>query len=514
MRICIVYDCLFPYTVGGAERWYRNLAERLAGEGHEVTYLTLRQWDRNEQVQLDERVRVVSAGPRMALYTAGGRRRILPPLVFGLGVLLHLLRNGRRYDVIHTCSFPYFSLLSAALLRPMMGFELVVDWFEVWSRSYWLDYLGGAGGRAGAFVQRICALVPQRAFCFSELHAKRLRDEGLRGPVTVLRGLYAGTAERVTPRRPDPLVLFAGRLIPEKQATLGVAAIALAAPRIEGLRGEFLGDGPERAALDASIVEHGLKDIVSARGFTETDEVDVEMRRALCMLLPSRREGYGMVVVEAAARGTPSIVVAGEDNAATELIVEGVNGTIAARPDPEAVADAIVRVHEAGITLRESTAGWFAENAEWLSLEHSLRAVLESYTDPSARVRRAVRSQVNSCARSRPRARRLSASAGSSNSRCSAEAIADSSCGSNSSAASPATSGSEETFEHATGTPRAIASSTGSPKPSYSEGNTNACASAHSPSSSSTETHAGKRTSPSMSSARARWRRSLSCAVG
>ncbi len=45
MRICLIYDCLFPYTVGGAERWYRDLAERLAAAGHEVTYLTLRQWD-------------------------------------------------------------------------------------------------------------------------------------------------------------------------------------------------------------------------------------------------------------------------------------------------------------------------------------------------------------------------------------------------------------------------------------------------------------------------------------
>ncbi len=49
----------------------------------------------------------------------------------------------------------------------------------------------------------------------------------------------------------------------------------------------------------------------------------------MCMLLTSRREGYGLVVVEAAARATPSVVVAGEDNAATELIEEGVNGTIA-----------------------------------------------------------------------------------------------------------------------------------------------------------------------------------------
>ena len=42
MRICLLYDCLFPWTVGGAERWYRNLAERLAAEGHDVTYLTPR----------------------------------------------------------------------------------------------------------------------------------------------------------------------------------------------------------------------------------------------------------------------------------------------------------------------------------------------------------------------------------------------------------------------------------------------------------------------------------------
>ena len=33
VRICIVYDCLYPYTVGGAERFYRNLAERLAADG-------------------------------------------------------------------------------------------------------------------------------------------------------------------------------------------------------------------------------------------------------------------------------------------------------------------------------------------------------------------------------------------------------------------------------------------------------------------------------------------------
>src|SRR5262249_39641170 len=157
------------WTVGGAERWYRNLAERLAAEGHRVTYLTLRQWERGERVELAGS-RVVTAGPRMALYK-GGRRRGLPPILFGLRVLALLLASGRRYDVVHTASFPYFSLLAAGVVRPIAGYRLVVDWHEVWSRGYWREYLGQAGGAIGYMVQLLCARIPQRAFCFSRLHA-------------------------------------------------------------------------------------------------------------------------------------------------------------------------------------------------------------------------------------------------------------------------------------------------------------------------------------------------------
>jgi glycosyltransferase involved in cell wall biosynthesis len=381
MRICVVYDCLFPFTVGGAERWYRNLAERLAEEGHEVTYLTLRQWDRGAAPALDGSVRVVAVGPRMALYTASGRRRILPPLLFGLGVLWHLLRHDRRYDVVHTCSFPYFSLLAAALLRRPGGYGLVVDWHEVWSAAYWREYLGRTAGAIGHLVQRLCARVPQRAFCFSRLHAGRLAAEGLRGEPIVLEGEYAGSLQTPVAQAVEPVVVFAGRLIPEKRAPLAVAAFAAAATRIEGLRGELYGDGPEREAVLSAIVEHGIADRLSAPGFVEASRIDVALGRAMCMLSTSRREGYGMVVIEAAAHATPSVVVAGEDNAAVELVADGINGVLVSADDPQTIADAIVRVHEAGLVLRESTAGWFAENAERLSLESSLKKVLASYAD-------------------------------------------------------------------------------------------------------------------------------------
>ena len=78
------------------------------------------------------------------------------------------------------------------------------------------------------------------------------------------------------------------------------------------------------------------------------------------------------------------MVVAGEDNAAAELVVDGVNGVIAPNAGAETIAAAIVRIHEAGTALRESTAGWYRENAETLSLETSVRTVLRDYAGGAA----------------------------------------------------------------------------------------------------------------------------------
>jgi len=378
MRICLVYDCLFPYTIGGAERWYRNVAQRLAAEGHDVTYLTLRQWPRGERGEIPG-VRVVAAGPRLPLYGRGGQRRILPPLVFGAGVLVHLLRAGRSYDVVHTASFPYFSLLAAALARPLHGFRLVVDWFELWSDAYWRDYLGPAAGRVGSAVQRLCLRVRQHAFAFSELTADRLREAGVRGDVQVLRGLYAGPASAAAPLPAEHLVVYAGRMIPEKRAPAVVPAVLRAREQLPGLRARLFGDGPDHGAVRAAITAHGLSAVVDAPGFVATEEVAAEMARALCLVLPSRREGYGMVVVEAASVGTPVVLVRDADNAATELVEEGVNGFVAPTATPDDLAAAIVKVHDAGAGLRASTAEWFSRRSIELSLDTSLDAVAARY---------------------------------------------------------------------------------------------------------------------------------------
>jgi glycosyltransferase involved in cell wall biosynthesis len=221
--------------------------------------------------------------------------------------------------------------------------------------------------------------VPQRAFCFSRLHERRLRDDGLRGELTRLEGQYTGSAEGGVTRPARPVVVFAGRHIPEKRVPALAPAIAEARKRLPDLRGEIYGDGPEHGDVVAGIKRLGLAGVVTAPGFVESDILEQAMATALTLVLPSRREGYGLVVIESAARGVPVVVVAGPDNAAVELVEDGINGVVSQSAESHDLSAAIVRISASGPELRASTAAWFRQNAERLSFESSLARVLEAY---------------------------------------------------------------------------------------------------------------------------------------
>jgi glycosyltransferase involved in cell wall biosynthesis len=83
-------------------------------------------------------------------------------------------------------------------------------------------------------------------------------------------------------------------------------------------------------------------------------------------------------VLEALSRGTPVVLLSGEDSAAVEFIEDGINGYVTAE-DTDALAAAIARVRSGGSSLRDSAHAWFAGNAARLSLETSLRGVSAAY---------------------------------------------------------------------------------------------------------------------------------------
>ena len=364
MRVCLVYDCLFPHTVGGAERWYRNLAERLAADGHEVTL------PHAAPVAARRRIRACracgswrsgrgSASTRRRGGGGSGRR-----WCSGSACSPTSRASAARYDVVHTASFPYFGLLAAGALRRRGRYRLVVDWHELWTREYWRDYLGRAGGWVGWRVQRACARLPQRAFCFSRLHAARLAREGVRGDGDRAAGPVRGRRSPCSRALCRPCRSWSSRA-----ATSRRSGCRRSCPRWRSRARRRRSCGPRSTATAPSASgcsrwceRTGWRSAVEVPGFVEHGRVDAALRRALCLVLPSRREGYGLVVVEACAAGTPSVVVADPDNAATELIEEGVNGFVAAvrlgrRTSPRRSCACAT----AGPALRESTAAWYAE---------------------------------------------------------------------------------------------------------------------------------------------------------
>lgn len=379
LRVAIVYDCLYPHSIGGGERWYRSLATRLAAR-HHVTYLTRRQWEAAEGPDTPSGVKVIGLDTGRAFFTANGRRSTGPPLRFGLGVFSHLLANPRAYNVVHTCSFPYFPLLFASAARAVGGPPVVTDWVEVWPRKYWRSYAGPIHGGFGAAVQALCIRLTRSAFTFSELTAAALRNHGYSGVPTVLRGLYDGPVNPPAPEtRRRPLIVYVGRHIAGKRVASIPAAIALARARIPGLEALIFGDGPERPRVLAEVDRLGLRDRIRCPGFVPWDQINTAIGDAMCLLLPSEREGYGLVVVEAAARGTPSILVDAPNNAATALVTGGINGFVADSAEPSALAAAILKLHRAGPDLTLATWNWFRQHQTELRIDHSVEQIEQAY---------------------------------------------------------------------------------------------------------------------------------------
>jgi len=378
VRICLVYDHIFPQTIGGGERWLRDLGLRLVEAGHDVTYLTMRHWSDDDPPSLPG-VRVLGLTDARQVYRED-RRTLGPPLRFGLAVARHLLRHGRDYDVVHTAAFPYFPLLAAAAMRRWSRYLITVDWFEVWTKEYWRRYAGRLAGTIGWIVQRFCVRVRQRAHCLSRLHAERLVAEGYRGTPIVLPGIYEGPSEPTPAAEVDEgLIVYAGRHVREKRVDALVRGFAHARAQRRELRLELYGDGPERPRVEALVRELGLDGSVVLAGRRSEHEIAAAFARAACVATASEREGYGLIIVEAAAHGTPSVIVAGPENAATELVGESVNGAVAPSAAPRDIGAALLRVLDGGEVLRASTACWFARNAETLRLERSLGLVVASY---------------------------------------------------------------------------------------------------------------------------------------
>ena len=149
---------------------------------------------------------------------------------------------------------------------------------------------------------------------------------------------YALFRERdVVPLPERPQLVYVGAFEPVKNIDALARAWRLAAPRVPEAGLLFVGDGSQADLVRALVAEFPGR--VEWRGPQPADEVLRAIDESTVLVLPSKSEGFGRVVVEAFSRARGAVV-----SRAVKLVDDGETGLIVELDDAPALADALVRV--------------------------------------------------------------------------------------------------------------------------------------------------------------------------
>ncbi|MGP4098540.1 glycosyltransferase family 4 protein [Nonomuraea sp. KM90] len=147
--------------------------------------------------------------------------------------------------------------------------------------------------------------------------------------------------EQERSQQANPVVIAAGRLVPQKGFDLLVQAFAQVVPEHPEWRLRIFGTGPRRGQLAGLVEQYGLGEHVSLPG--RTDRLEWELTDASVYALSSRFEGLPMVMIEAMTHALP-VVAFDCPTGPGDVLTDGVDGVLVPPRDVDALAAALNRV--------------------------------------------------------------------------------------------------------------------------------------------------------------------------
>jgi len=306
---------------GGSEAYLQRIGAQLAADGIEVTMRTARYQGAPRREVIDG-VRISRAGGRYTVYIwallamavarvgLGPLRRVRPDVVVdtqnGLPFLARL-RYGRRVVVlVHHCHREQWPVAGPVLAR--------VGWF-VESRL---------SPRLHRNNQYVTVSLPSAR----DLVALGVDNERI---AVVRNGLDEAPAQTLSgPRAPAPRVVVLSRLVPHKQIEDALEALAQLRrrnPGIPDLHLDIVGGGWWRQRLVDHVLRLGISDAVTFHGHVDDVTKHHVLQGSWVQLLPSRKEGWALAVVEAAQHKVPTIGYR-SSGGLSDSIIDGVTGVL------------------------------------------------------------------------------------------------------------------------------------------------------------------------------------------
>ncbi len=270
---------------GGAETFALAVVDELVARGASVTYVTS-QHPGSKADEVRQGYKVHRTGKAFSVY----------PKVF-----LWLLRNRTKFDLVIDCSngIGFFSPLAVGKKTKVVYVVHHVH-TEQWSQNF-----SATVAAIGRLLEGpVARMVYNKAtwVAVSESTAAGLHERlHVRNPIAIAHNGLASRISTPTPLPSKGHVVFVGRPVVHKRLQLLIEAVA-ADPRLSL---DVIGDGPEMPQISAHAKSRNLQ--VKFLGRLSDMERDRLISEAAVLAIPSDHEGWGLVVLEAAVLGVPSV---------------------------------------------------------------------------------------------------------------------------------------------------------------------------------------------------------------
>ena len=298
---------------GGSERYLERVGEYLASQGHEVVFRTSKHMNAAHR-EVRDGVRYSRGGAKFGVYPRAWAAMLAGRL--GVGDL-------RGVDaVIDTQNgIPFFARLVSGAPTVLLTHHC--------HREQW-PVAGPLLGRLGWFLEsRVAPRVYRGApyVTVSEASREDLEALGIKGAHIIANGLdpvpdHVPSLEREA----EVHLVTLSRLVPHKQIEHAMDTVA----QTPGAVLDVIGSGWWEANLRSYAEEHGVSDRVRFRGQVTEDYKHALLARADALLMPSRKEGWGLAVMEAAQHGVPTV---GYTFGLRDSVINGKTGILVEREE-------------------------------------------------------------------------------------------------------------------------------------------------------------------------------------
>lgn len=371
MKIAYIYDVLYPYEKGGAQKRVWELVSRLSDK-HEIHLYSMKYWEGNDVIEKDGVMIHGVCSPKELYYK--GRRSIFQAIYFSFFLAFSLFKED--FDLIDCQEAPYFPCIIAKTYSLLHDVPLTITWYEYWG-DYWYQYLGVLG-YFGRLIENMVLRLPDVIIPINEKIFDDLVDAGVSPlKMSILHnGVNVCYIDSIRASDSFSDVIYVGRLISHKNVDLLIKSMKILAP-IHDFKLRIIGDGPDKQMLEELVHEQNLSDSIVFEGILENDsDVYAFMKSSKVMVLPSIREGFPNTILEANACKIPCIIVNHKNNAGTSIVLNDINGYIVELDEME-IANSIKMLllnDELQLALQD-TAYSYALNHDWSVIVNQLEGI-------------------------------------------------------------------------------------------------------------------------------------------